>query len=510
MADRVVGSAGSIRPRQPLLPGFNPDPSIVRVGGFFYLVTSSFEYLPGLPVYRSADLREWVHIGNVLTRPEQADLRTTPTPGGVWAPTIRHRDGQFYVIVSLMFGGQGCLVFTAHNPEGPWSDGTPIPAVDGYDPDLVWDDDGTALVTYARLGRGVFQVAVNLGDGTPLDEPRELWSGTGLYAAEGPHIYRRGGWWYLLVAEGGTERGHAISVARSRSASGPFIGHESNPVLTHRSTGHPVQNVGHADMVDLSDGTSLWVVLGVRPVGFTRAFSPLGRETFAAKVEWEDGWPQPFFLPLDPVDDAALEVIDFAADGATLDAGWMSDRRLPSTVGRIDQKWGAFVLTGEGTDLSVPGTPMLVRRVTSHSCAIALRIDATRGVGGLVIRNSEVHWIAIEVDCTADTTVVTARAALAGFERSWSATVPGKDLVLHAQFLVPQRHAIGVGAPAVGGDRITLSVSTEIDNIALVELDGRYWCFETTESFTGRVVGAYAREGEVALISYTARNMRLG
>jgi len=133
----------------PLLPGFNPDPSIVRADDAYYLVTSTFEYLPGIPVYRSTDLVEWTQIGNVATRPEQVELKEVPTPGGVWAPTIRYRDGVFYVIVTVMLGGRGCVVFTATDPAGPWSDGTPIPAVDGIDPDLAWDDDGTAYVTFA-------------------------------------------------------------------------------------------------------------------------------------------------------------------------------------------------------------------------------------------------------------------------------------------------------------------------------------------------------------------------
>ena len=238
----------------PLIPGFNPDPSIVLVDGWYYLVTSTFEYLPGIPVYRSANLLDWEQVGNVITRPEQLDLRGVPTPGGVWAPTIRHRDGVFHVIVTVMFAPQGCVVFTADDPAGPWSDGTRIGVVDGIDPDLVWDDDGTALVTFAAIGRGIQQVAVDLGTGEALEQVRPLWSGSGLYAPEGPHVHRHGDLWYLLVAEGGTDRGHAVSVARGPSPRGPFTGDPANPVLSARSTGFPVQNLGHADLVETPDG----------------------------------------------------------------------------------------------------------------------------------------------------------------------------------------------------------------------------------------------------------------
>ncbi len=171
----------------PLIPGFNPDPSVTRVGDVYYVATSTFEYLPGIPVYASTDLVEWTLVGNVLTRPEQAELEGVATGLGVWAPTIRHRDGVFWVIVTIA-GGRGCVVFTAEHPEGPWSDGLVIEGVEGIDPDLAWDDDGTAVVTYSGLvmegpdlGKhgGIRQVDVDLTDGSVLAGPRDLWSGTG-------------------------------------------------------------------------------------------------------------------------------------------------------------------------------------------------------------------------------------------------------------------------------------------------------------------------------------------
>ena len=179
----------------PILPGFHPDPSVVLVDGTYYLVTSTFEYLPGLPVHRSTDLETWEQIGNVATRPEQLGLQDVPTPGGVWAPTIRHRDGVFYVIVTVFLGGRGCVVFTATDPAGPWSDGTPIPAVEGIDPDLTWDDDGTAYVTFAGFPHPIRQVKVDLATGEALEEVRPLWTGSGRFAPEGPHLYRRGEDW---------------------------------------------------------------------------------------------------------------------------------------------------------------------------------------------------------------------------------------------------------------------------------------------------------------------------
>ena len=209
----------------PLIPGFNPDPSVVRVGDDYYIVTSTFEYLPGIPVYHSTDFVEWTQIGNVATRMEQLGVEDVTTGGGVWAPTIRYRDGVFYVIVTIAMG-RGCIVFTATDPAGPWSDGTIIEGIGGIDPDLAWDDDGTALVTFSGLSttgpdagahHGVQQVRVDLEAGRALEEPRSLWSGTGLKFPEAPHLYHRGDYWYLMIAEGGTERGHGVSIARGSS-----------------------------------------------------------------------------------------------------------------------------------------------------------------------------------------------------------------------------------------------------------------------------------------------------
>ena len=194
-------------PPNPLISGFNPDPSIVQVDGAYYLVTSTFEYLPGIPVYRSTDLVSWTQIGNVATRPEQVSVGDVPTGGGVWAPTIRYRDGVFYVIVTIAMSARGCVVFTATDPAGPWSDGTTIDGVGGIDPDLAWDDDGTAYVTFsglytndARRWASTWASSRCGSTSRPArrwSEPRSLWSGTGLKVPEAPHLYHRGDYWYL-------------------------------------------------------------------------------------------------------------------------------------------------------------------------------------------------------------------------------------------------------------------------------------------------------------------------
>ena len=484
----------------PLIPGFNPDPSITAVNGVYYLVTSTFEYLPGIPVYRSTDLVTWTQIGNVATRPEQVCVQDVATGGGVWAPTIRYRDGVFYIIVTVAMTPRGCVVFTATDPAGPWSDGITIDGVDGIDPDLAWDDDGTAYVTFSglytngeQLGQhlGIQQARVDLAAGKALEGPRSLWSGTGLKFPEAPHLYHRGGYWYLLIAEGGTERGHSVSVARGISPEGPFEGHPANPVLSARSTSRPIQNTGHADLVDTPDGGTALVLLGERPLGLTQSFSPLGRETFITPVSWADGWPQPDPVLLAPRDSVDEEVFDFAGPPALADPGWLAVRTTPESVASV--VGGRLSITGRA-GLDDPRPQFVGRRQRHLTATVSTTVDASAGAGGLAARYDEHHWICLE----ARGTVVSACAQLAGLSQAWQVTVPAGDVELRMEMTPP---TATFNSAAMGGDRIRLLAGGAL----VAELDGRYWTAETCTSFTGRVIGLYASEGTVSFAGFRYR-----
>jgi xylan 1,4-beta-xylosidase len=489
----------------PLIPGFNPDPSVVAAGGAYYLVTSTFEYLPGIPVYRSTDLTDWTHIGNVASRPEQAGVGNVATGGGVWAPTIRYRDGVFYVIVTIAMSPRGCVVFTATDPAGPWSDGVTIDGVTGIDPDVAWDDDGTAYVTFSGLlttgeqagqHAGIQQVRVDLAAGKALEEPRSLWSGTGLKFPEAPHLYRRGDYWYLMIAEGGTERGHAVSVARGPSPEGPFEGHPANPVLSARSTARPIQNTGHADLVDTPDGGTALVLLGMRPLGITQSFSPLGRETFITPVSWADGWPRPEPVRLAARETVEEETFDFNDPTALDDPGWLAVRATPASAASV--KDGRLSLTGRA-GLDAPRPQFLGRRQRHLSATVSATVDASAGTGGLAIRYAEDHWLALE----ARRGQVTARAHLAGIEQAWPVTVPAGEVELWMEMSPPPP---GFAPGAAGGDRIRLLAGDTL----ITELDGRYWTAETCASFTGRVIGLYARQGTVTVGRWKYRGSDAG
>lgn len=220
--------------QNPILKGFYPDPTICRVGEDFYLATSSFSFFPGVPIFHSRDLVHWAQIGHAIHRPDQIELAPEHISGGLFAPTLRYHDGKFYVIVQNSDIGTGLagttLVVTADDPAGPWSD--PVYLEDcGGDPSLFWDTDGTVYCQYSLLvaenrqviNKGIYHHRVDLTTGKRLSEPLYLWSGAAAdaYCPEAPHIYKIGPWYYLLIAEGGTEHFHAVTIARSASVNGP-------------------------------------------------------------------------------------------------------------------------------------------------------------------------------------------------------------------------------------------------------------------------------------------------
>lgn len=294
--------------RNPVLAGFYPDPSVVRVGEDYYLVTSSFAYFPGLPVFHSKDLVSWRQIGHALTRRSQLTLEHGEgISRGIFAPTIRYHDGLFYIITTDV-DGIGNFFVTAEDPAGPWSDPVLLPEIRGIDPDLFFDGDGRVYIAhngepegdalydghraiwlweYDLANRQVIadsgRVIVN--GGVDLSQ-RPIW-------IEAPHIYRINGWYYLSCAEGGTADQHSQVVFRSRRLDEPFVPWERNPILTQRDLdpgrNNPVTSTGHADLVQTGGGDWWAVFLGVR--AYDRNYHNTGRETFMLPVRWEDEWP---------------------------------------------------------------------------------------------------------------------------------------------------------------------------------------------------------------------------
>jgi hypothetical protein len=462
----------------PIVPGFHPDPSVCRVGDDYYLVNSSFEYLPGVPIFHSRDLANWQQLGNVLDRPEQLSLPSSRGGGGIYAPTLRHHDGRFWMITTNINQVRaGHLIVSATDPAGPWTTPVYTKGAVGIDPDLFWDADGTCYLTWTT-GWGnppIMQAVIDPQTGKLLSEPRGVAAGTGLASPEGPHLYRRGDWYYLLLAEGGTERGHAVTIARSRTVSGPFDWNPANPILTHRSTTHPVQNTGHADLVEIPEGWAM-VYLGVRPVGPTPGYHLNGRETFLAGVHWVDDWPVVDEDAFDVPDRTASFSDDFSA--AQLDARWIAPGRHPSEFVTFGANGGAVLQPAESADYR----SLLAVRVEDQQWEAHATVDAGRA--RLVLRLDDTHWVAVE---SRDATVA-ARAVVGPFDQVLGSAISPttQTVTLAIRASQPSHEA---WEAVTSADNLELGYLLDDRFQPLAAVDGRYLSTEVAGGFTGRVIG---------------------
>lgn len=461
----------------PIIPGFFPDPSICRAGESLYLAHSSFEYSPGVPLWRTDDLVTWHEAGHALAGDPALPAGDAGPGGGVYAPTLRFYDGRFWMITTNVSGPPGQLITSAPGTDDPWEPARVIAGIPGIDPDLAWDDDGTCLVTYSSNTAGVpgiGQVRVDLDAGVVVGEPYSIMPGTGLAYPEGPHIFRRGRWWYLLFAEGGTERGHCVSVARGPAASGPFELCPANPIFTRRSTTFPVQNTGHADLVELTDGAWAMVYLGVRPRGATPLFHVNGRETFLAGIDWVDDWPvvvpDRYRIPA-----PATSFVD-RFERPRLHPRWISPGAAPSEIAAPGD--GVLVCPGESRN-GAPG--LLGVRARDPYWRFAAVTDARDGAA-VRVRMDDRHWY--ELRLAEGTACVHAQIGPVGQDFRLARSLPAEgDLELRVE---------AVEAADGGPDDLIFAVGDADGIHDITRLDGRYLSTEVAGGFVGRVIGLRA------------------
>lgn len=503
LAAALAGASTRGSFRNPVIPGFHPDPSVIRVGETFYLATSSFEFFPGVPIFRSRDLVHWQQIGNVLTRDSQLPLREARPSGGIYAPTLRHHDGTFYLITTNVDGG-GNFYVTAKDPAGPWSEPIWIRDFGGIDPSLFFDEDGKAYLTGPGGGngqpKGFYQAEIDVATGRLLTPTRLIWDRTGSRYAEGPHLYRIGNRYYLMAAEGGTEYGHMEVIARSGSPWGPFEPCPRNPILSNRHTEMdvPIQGTGHADLVEDANGNWWLVFLAFRPVG--GYWHHLGRETYLAPVSWDaDGWP----------------VVN---DGRPIGSLIETDRLLPASPwpvppvredfdGPLGPEWnhlrnprredyavtgGALVLRGTELSLGQAGSPTWAGRRQQHlACRATTRLAFSPSQdgqeAGLSVYMNPDHRYEIAVDRRSD----------------------GGRRVLLRQRVGPHLEAITASAPLPADGDVLLQVeatpadytfSWAAENAPaawrpLGKALTRYLSSEVAGGFTGVYFGLYATGG---------------
>lgn len=392
--------------RNPILPGFHPDPCLLAQGGWYYLATSTFEWWPGVQINRSRDLASWEIAAYGLTRRSQVDLRGGPDSGGVWAPALSHRDGLFWLVYSNMVSFAGPFkdvrnfLVTAPAVEGPWSDPVELNR-SGFDPSLFHDDDGRRWLlnqNWKPAGDGSAFDGIVLQEYSAderklVGEPRKIFQGSGLGTTEGPHLLKKDGFYYLITAEGGTGWEHAVTVARSRSIFGPYELSPHHPLLT--SSGRPdlaLQKAGHGSLVQTEDGRWFLAHLCARPIpGTSRC--PLGRETALQAVEWPDGdWPRLANGTRHP--SATVDLTTSAAaprpyfadfhddfDAAALSPHWNTLREPASPAWlSLDARPGTLRLYGCHSLQSHFDQSLVACRVAHHACDIRAALDfAPRG-----------------------------------------------------------------------------------------------------------------------------------
>jgi len=286
----------------PILKGFNPDPSICRVGDDYYIATSTFEWFPGVQIHHSKDLKNWKVIAQPLNKLSQLEMKGVPDSCGVWAPCLSYDKGTFYLVYTNVKSFDGVwkdtpnYIVTTEDILGEWSDPIYLNS-GGFDGSFFHDDDKTWFTNMLVDHRGAkFFGGVELQEYNKETKKLEgevyyLTSGTKLGLTEGPHIYKRNNYYYLILAEGGTEYGHAASILRSKNLTGPYIEHPQNPILTCRNhPEHPIQKAGHASLTETKNGDWYITFLVGRPLT-SLGRCTLGRETAIEEIIWKDDWP---------------------------------------------------------------------------------------------------------------------------------------------------------------------------------------------------------------------------
>lgn len=505
----------------PVIPGWASDPSVVRVGEDYWLVTSTFGYFPGIPLYHSSDLVSWELVRNVLDRPSQLPYLPGQSldKGGIYAPQISYNpaNGLYYVITTDV--GKGHFYVTASDPAGDWSEPVFLPAIDGIDPSLFFDDNGEACIVYKEETAGLPKWSnyrcirfiafdpengMTVGESEPLREvgvgPEER-----LERDEGPHIYKRGGKYYLVCAEGGTGDRHSAVVYKADNMKGPYVRWPRNPMLTQRGLKprrtNPVTCAGHADLVTTPEGEWWAVFLASRPQE-KHGFQALGRETFLMPVRWSaDSFPY-ITQNIDTV-----PLLQRRA-GVKADAGrmggnfkWHDDFSAP----RLRPEWmslrgdlgsrcrlsdGALALDCSQMKASSDGIPSyLGRRVQHHEYSVAATVSflpTSEGerAGLMVLKNeSRQYFLALD-------------------SRGISAHMLGKKDADTELGRVPYPAGITAGEPMelcmrCHGDTYSFHCRRcgEVEWQTVAEgADASYVSCERSGGFTGATVGLYAED----------------
>ncbi|MDK8192700.1 glycoside hydrolase family 43 protein [Paenibacillus sp. UMB7766-LJ446] len=499
--------------RNPVIPGCYADPSVCRVEEDYYLVTSSFEYFPGVPIFHSRDLVHWRQLGHVLDRPSQLNLKGTPCSKGIYAATIRHHNGIFYVIttfVESVTGARNNFYVTSTDPSGPWSDPVWLQDAPGIDPSIFFDDDGRCYMMANRLPPDgqqypkhmeIWMQELDVTKGCLIGSKFSLWDGAMkfIHAQEGPHMYKLNGYYYLIIAEGGTGHTHSVTIARSTGITGPYENCKRNPILTHRHLGlnHPVTNIGHADIVQTQNGEWWMFCLGSRPYG--GYYRNLGRETFLVPLVWEEGWPVvnpgkgivelELPRPCLPEHRWPSHPICDHFDAECLAPEWNFIRTPLGNFMSLSERPGHLRLRLKPEKMTDCGNPSFVGRRQQHICFAVRTVlefvphSAKETAGLILLQNNDFQY---RVECTINDTNKTVRLIQC---------VEGTDQLL-AQHDVAPAQSIGrlyLKVEAIGQDFSFYFGTQPEEWKSLIEhADGTILSVDVAGGFSGTYIGLFA------------------
>jgi alpha-N-arabinofuranosidase len=471
----------------------NPDPSICRAGDDFYLVTSTFEYFPGLPIYHSKDLVHWKLIGHALSRATNNPLMgCEASRGGQYAPTIRYHKGTFYVI-GTNYGGegsQGISYVSAKDPAGPWSD--PVWIGEWFvDPSLEFINDTAYYLSPDNKGSFLLGI-IDLETGKFTEPLRKIAAGLGGSSPEGPHLYKVNDYYYLMSAEGGTGYQHREVIQRSRSPWGPYEPSPHNPVLSNMNhPEHPFQAIGHADLVQLKDGSWWAVSLGIRPRN--GRFQHLGRETFLAPVAWDaNGWPktgttgvvqEEYPIPKLPPHPWEKEPVRDDFSSATLNLQWNFIRN-PYANWSLTEKPGYLRLKGSAINFTEKSSPAFVgRRQTAFDVIASAKVGFTpvadNEEAGLVVRADDKNHYDLLITRQEGKRVVMLRKCLKNEIASVHYTaIPDGDLILRIS-ATDREYKFWIQPEGAQPELLGTATTRDVSN-------------EAVGGFTGVYIGMYA------------------
>lgn len=495
--------------KNPILPGFNPDPSICRANDDYYMVTSSFTYFPGVPIFHSKDLVNWRQIGHVLDRKSQLPLGEVEQSSGIFAPTIRYHDGMFYMITTNV-AGVGNFIVTATDPAGDWSEPYVIADAPGIDPSLFFDDDGKVYYHGTRPSStgekyfGDWEVwlqEIDLSEMRLVGEKHVLWKGALIDSVwpESPHIYKKDGFYYLLIAEGGTGHHHAVTIARSEKLLGSYVGNPGNPVLTHRHLGkdYPIANVGHGDLVKTQNDEWWIALLASRPYG--GYYRNMGRETFLVPVIWEDGWPimskgtgkveVSYPKPNLPEHRWPTEPICEHFDGQTLDHKWLTLRAPLGKYSSLSERPGflrLYLKPDKLTDLSTPSFIGRSQQHISYSATTVMEFSPKQekeDAGLVVLQSNEYHYRLTRTVIDGSGRIQLIKCA------------EGKEEVLADVACTFDKIFLRVEAR---GQDYSFYYGDDLNNLLLLKdkVDGRILSTDVAGGFVGTLVGLYTSSNE--------------